>query len=516
MASIKLVVSNRAALAAKYGAAGAATIERAVARLARANAKRGITLKLRWLDRVGSLRGSGAKPVAGVADQKGAKAAIDGLARRWKPDYVMILGANDVVPHQHLVNPVFDPAGEQGDMDKDVPSDLPYACDAPWAAEIAAFRAPTRVLGRLPDVVGARDPAYLVGLIDAAAGAAPLPRTDYNAYFALSTDSWRRSTALTLRRIWGDDSALNRVPPAGPPWKLAQVRSLAHFVNCHGAEADDRFYGEEDKEDPEQPVALGTRDIARRIRPGTVAAMECCYGAQLFDARKLNRGKAGLANVYLGAGAWGYFGSTTIAYGPASGNGSADLLTRFFLKGVLNARSLGRATLEAWQEFAAGGGDLDPVDLKTLGQFLLLGDPSVQPVAKEASDVPKSLRRLLAQDAPVLQRKARRRTLVAKEETLTSVPVARPSRRQVPDATARKLKQLAAREFDAPHVRRFETVAASGRAIPGRQMHLAVATQPGPRGLVRPVAVVVRHLDGRVAKVVVHYGKTFLRRGGVR
>ena len=72
------------------------------------------------------------------------------------------------------------------------------------------------------------------------------------------------------------------------------------------------------------------------------------------------------------------------------------------------------------------------------------------------------------------------------------------------------------REFDAPHVRRFETIAASGRAIPGRQMHLAVATQPGPRGLVRPVAVVVRHLDGRVATVVVHYGKTFLRGGGVR
>ena len=513
MASIKLVVSNRGALTAKYGAAGVAAIERALARLARADAKRALTLKLCWLDRAGSLRGSGAKPVADAADQKGAKAAIDALARRWKPDYVLILGAPDVVPHQHLVNPVFDPKEEEGDLDKDVPSDLPYACEAPFAADIAAFRAPTRVVGRLPDVAGGRDPAYLVGLIDAAAAAAPLPRVDYEGYFALTNDSWRRSTSLTLRRIYGNDASMHRVPPEGPPWKLARVRALAHFVNCHGAEADDHFYGEEDKEDdPDQPVSLSTRDIARRIRRGTVAAMECCYGAQLFDAKRLNRGRPGLGNVYLGAGAWGYFGSTTVAYGPAAGNGSADLLTRFFLKAVLGARSIGRATLEARQEFAAGGGDLDPVDLKTLGQFILLGDPSVQPVAKEASDVPKALRRLITAEAPRLQRKARRAKLVAKKDSLAAVPVARAVRRQVPDALTRELRRLAAREVDAPHVRRFETIGASGRALAGRQMHLVVGTQKGPRGGKRPVVFIVRHIEGRVAKVVAHYGKTFLKR----
>lgn len=509
MASIKLIVSNRGALKAKYGAVGVAAIDRALGRLARADRRRGLTLKRAWIDRAASLRGTGARRVANAGDEVAVKQAIDGLARRWKPDYFVLLGAPDVVPHQQLVNPVFDPKEEEGDLDKTVPSDLPYACDAAFARDIGAFKAATRVVGRLPDLVGARDPAYLVDLIDKAAAAIPLPGADYQAYFALSNDSWRRSTALTLRRIFGTDAAMHRVPPEAPPWSAAQVHALAHFVNCHGAEADDHFYGEEDKEkDPAQPVSLSTRDVAGKVRTGTVAAMECCYGAQLFDP-KANRGRPGLANAYLAAGAYGCFGSTTVAYGPAAGNGSADLLTRFFLKGVLGGRSLGRATLEARQEFARGGGDLDPVDLKTLGQFILLGDPSIQAVAKEATDLPKAFRRLVAKSPAGLQRRVRRQRLADQSDSLDAVPVARLARNASADAAARKLKRLAATIVQGAHVRRFETVRASGRSIAGRQMHLVVGTQRSKKGR-RPVAFVVRHFEGRIAKIVALYGKSFL------
>jgi hypothetical protein len=40
----------------------------------------------------------------------------------------MILGAPDVVPHQDLTNPVFDPP--DNDPDQFAYGDLPYACDA--------------------------------------------------------------------------------------------------------------------------------------------------------------------------------------------------------------------------------------------------------------------------------------------------------------------------------------------------------------------------------------------------
>jgi hypothetical protein len=97
----------------------------------------------------------------------------------------------------------------------------------------------------------------------------------------------------------------------------------------------------------------------------------------------LNSGQAGICNTYLASKAYGYFGSTTIAYGPAEGNGAADLICQFFLRRVLAGASLGRAALEARQQFATQAPELDPTDLKTLVQFNLLGDPSLYPVVVE-------------------------------------------------------------------------------------------------------------------------------------
>lgn len=100
----------------------------------------------------------------------------------------------------------------------------------------------------------------------------------------------------------------------------------------------------------------------------------------------------GHRSSYLADGAYGFFGSTTIAYGPSEGNGQADLICQFFLDSVLNGASLGRAALEARQRFAALYTHLDPTDLKTLAQFYLLGEPSIQPVGA----VPHALSRTKA------------------------------------------------------------------------------------------------------------------------
>ena len=80
-----------------------------------------------------------------------------------------------------------------------------------------------------------------------------------------------------------------------------------------------------------------------------MVAAECCYGAELYDPEG---GPIGICAAYLAKGAIGFLGSTTIAYGPADSNGSADLLCRFFLESVLEGASLGRALLEARQRFA--------------------------------------------------------------------------------------------------------------------------------------------------------------------
>jgi hypothetical protein len=115
-------------------------------------------------------------------------------------------------------------------------------------------------------------------------------------------------------------------------------------------------------------------------------------------------------------GAYGFFGSTTIAYGPEEGNGSADLITQYFLLYVLEGASLGRAALMARQRFIQETSELDPVDLKTLAQFNLLGDPSVHPVkAENPTGVPKGVD---ADDAHRVERRERRLKLKAMGEFL--------------------------------------------------------------------------------------------------
>jgi hypothetical protein len=121
---------------------------------------------------------------------------------------------------------------------------------------------------------------------------------------------------------------------------------------------------------------------------GTVIAVECCYGAELYDPSDAGM-QPGICSTYLRDGAYGYLGSSTIAYGPSEGNGQADLICQYFIEEVLNGASLGDATLRARHRFAQNYTHLDPVDLKTFVQFHLLGDPSIHAVA----EVPHALSR---------------------------------------------------------------------------------------------------------------------------
>ena len=81
-----------------------------------------------------------------------------------------------------------------------------------------------------------------------------------------------------------------------------------------------------------------------------MAAVECCYGAELYDSVILGL-PLPICQRYLIQGAYGYFGSSTIAYGPADGNGAADLITQYFLVAVLDGASIGRAALTARQQY---------------------------------------------------------------------------------------------------------------------------------------------------------------------
>jgi len=142
----KVIVTNSSALKAKY-LKHYPRVKDAIDALIKANVGLRITTRLVALDDGPTMKRMGAAPVLDPEDHRANKAAIDAVWNNNRPDYILIIGAPDIVAHQNLFNPVYAPGD---DDDRFAPSDLPYACDAPYSQQIADFRGPTRVVGRLP------------------------------------------------------------------------------------------------------------------------------------------------------------------------------------------------------------------------------------------------------------------------------------------------------------------------------------------------------------------------------
>jgi hypothetical protein len=366
MGSKKIIVTNQSALRAKYAGAGRKRLTAAIEALIAADAGRGLETEVVFLDVEAAMKRFDAAAVDDPLDARQTKKAIDAIAGAARPAYLMILGAPDVVAMQSLRNPT-------DDEDRDVPSDLPYACDARYSRDVEKFLAPTRVVGRLPGILGDTDASYLVSLIERAARwSAQHPRR-YQRPFGVTAEAWKGSTDKSLRKVFGSSAGLERSPQAGPRWKKGLLGRMAHFINLHGAPSSSAFYG-----DPGFPEAHRSDELVGLVREGTVVVAECCYGADLYAPTE-HIGTS-ICNAYLGEGAYAFVGASTIAYGPADENGAADLICQFFFRYLLEGASTGRALLQARQDYLRTQAPFDPIDLKTVGQFYLLGDPSIHPV----------------------------------------------------------------------------------------------------------------------------------------
>lgn len=408
----KLIVANRSAMQSKYGATGLTSIQDALQALAAADKARGLATLILYIDDGKHMAAYGGHAVVGAADERGAKAAVDAAFAALAPDFVMLLGGPDVIPHIKL-NPI---AG-LNDGDASIPSDLPYASSAGWSRQAASYLAVTRVVGRLPAAEGDTHAEHLVGLIEAAANHQPRPAADYQQPFAISADVWRGSTQLSVATTFGPGTSVRVSPQDCHPQIDAELRQLAHFINCHGAEADPQFYGQQGTS---YPVAVESRYVAPCISPGTVAAVECCFGAELYN-HTMSGIDQPICMSYLLGGACAFVGSTNIAYGPAASNAQADLLAQYFLQNVLAGSGTGTAFLQARQNFVQSQIMSSPANLKTLAQFILLGDPSLHPCVTGVpteqslttettqSDAKGIASALTAQDvlAPVQERKMR-------------------------------------------------------------------------------------------------------------
>lgn len=499
----KVIVTNGRALVAKYGSSGLTTIKSALSKLKAADKKRGLVTRVVYLDDSAAMKELGGQAVVNSRDPRQVKAAVDAVCKKLDPDYLMILGSVDVIPHQDVNNPLFKPTV---DDDQQAWSDLPYACDEAYSRDPARFIGPTRVFGRLPDLTGATKPTHLLGLLAAATTYTRRPLSDYPDCFGLSASVWEGSTRMSLDHLFGGGQAMQISPPAGPNFPGGELKSRTHFINCHGGDGSPEFVGQIKKQ---FPVALTSASTGGQIVEGTVAAVECCYGAQLYDSVTLGLDQP-ICQSYLQQRAYAYWGSTTIAYGPADDNAQADLICRFFLESVRRGASIGRAALEARQQFAQGAAQLDPVDLKTLAQFILLGDPSVHPiVASSLTAVPKS-NELKAERAFRAERRQKLKSMggFLLDNTATASKASTAARpRGALTATLARIagkagldEKVSFKTFDVRPGAAAKALKRSKSAPAAMRYHLSIAKPKGVarEGVQTGIAVVAKEVGGQV------------------
>jgi len=408
----KIIVTNRSALQNKYGSAGLKKIRSAVRQLIAADKKRHLTSVLIFADVTSEMKKAKGKAVMDSTDPEQFKNAVDSLFNHYKPDYIMLLGATDIIPHCRFRIPIPD------DDDTFVPSDVPYACEAPFSRNAGDFIAPGRVLGRLPDVTGVTDPAYLIALIQNSINWKPLKSSAYKNYFSLSVKWWKKSTQTSLINIFHDNKKLKLAPPAGGAFTKTDLSPMMHFINCHGGLRTSEFYGQANENSNSFPVCLESSMLDKKISYGTLTAAECCYGGLLYNPNRPNKIHLPISNTYLINNALAFVGSTTAAYGPSDSQGGADYITQYFLIAIQKGASTGRAFLEAQQRFVEKGDvKMDPTDLKTIIQFLLLGDPSITPIEDSPKSTPGKtpVKSIMNRDAHETKERKERRLKLAEK-----------------------------------------------------------------------------------------------------
>jgi hypothetical protein len=400
--SIKLSVTVRSCLEAKYDPAALNKISAAIERWRTADSKRGISTLHIAVDDPEDLKDWGVAAVSGKATPGKIKRVIDDL---WKqitptPHYLVLFGGHDIVPMFTVTNPTY--LWQSGDDDdKTVLTDNPYASCAPFSKDDQnSYEVPDRVIGRIPDMVSAPgdtsrngDPAWFTDYLKTATNWEPNPDSFYTTPYVICTDEAKEAGKKCVPKAFPQPTLPPLVCPPDSDTSTPRDRlsSPLHMIKCHGNKKDATFWGfpESDKDKEERCPAITSTTLKECVQPGTVVATMCCYGAQIFSPKEADTWP--LASTYLRKGALGYVGSTMMAWVGLDKMSGADWIVTGYLKSVLEGESMGFALLKSKQDYhrhdGIRGPSTDVVGEKTVIEYVLLGDPSIHPVSGSQSFV---------------------------------------------------------------------------------------------------------------------------------
>jgi tetratricopeptide (TPR) repeat protein len=391
---VRLILSSRDRLAAKYGDHGYRELDAKLSELREVTAQAtGHEVIKIYVDDKACLDAYGVNTVD-PSDPHEVRRLIEHLEAELRHRFrkvrsLLIIGGDSVIPFHRLVNPADDEDGE-------ILSDWPYAA-RDGSSLLARFS-----VGRMPDRQEA-DPEALLHFVENAiqhhstkggdssvATTSAWPRRILKLFgskkeavssIGYSAEIWAEASRSVFQVV-GDASTLMLSPPLTDYDFLTsyeKVPTLGYF-NLHGFQGSPYWYGHGESEHGSQlvPVALTPLSISWTDAQAALIYTEACYGADLRD----QYADGSIAWNFLANGALGFVGFTAMSYGslapPLSG---ADLVGRHFLEGIVEGLPIGFALREARSAFiraaATEQGYLDGEDQKTLLSLMLYGDPSI-------------------------------------------------------------------------------------------------------------------------------------------
>jgi hypothetical protein len=301
---------------------------------------------------------------------------------------ILIVGGEKVIPFHLLPNPI-------EDLDVNVPSDNPYACEdenyfvPKWPVGRLPGSSnddPTALLNQLQKIIQAREvqalqpkPSGFSRLIHWLLKTL-MPKS-LKPNFGYTAEVWRRASHAVYRPI-GKPHHLKVSPPVTAK-RISKVTNhpshLAYF-NLHGLEDAAEWYGQKDpienRSGPDFPIALRPADIRNSGAAPKIVFSEACFGANVIDKTV----EDAICLKFLDSGTQALIGSTCTSYGSITTPLiAADLLGKTFWSltqdGYPVGEALRRAKIHLAREMVKRQGYLDGEDQKTLISFVLYGDP---------------------------------------------------------------------------------------------------------------------------------------------
>jgi hypothetical protein len=331
----------------------------------------------------------GVPPVSGEATPEKIKKAIDQLWEKVTPtpDYLVLFGGHDLVPMFEVTNPT-DLWRE--DDDQTLLTDNPYASSKDFRrSDQKSYLIPERAIGRIPDMLSDPDPAWFVDYLKNASKWKSRDPSFYKNPYVICTAEAKNAGKDCVQQAFAKPTLpLFTSPPTSDISTPARDRLSArlHMIKCHGDVGDTAFWGY--RLSNEDKPAMTSATLRAFLKPSTVVASMCCFGAQIFspsDPKAKSPGEWPVASTYLRKGALGFVGSTMKAWVGLTDMSGADWIVTDYLRRVLEGASIGRAFLESKQDnpgYHYTRGRVQGIqEEKTVIEYVLLGDPSIHPVS---------------------------------------------------------------------------------------------------------------------------------------